>query len=59
MLLVEVLARCPRKSEEPLMGWKAEDSTYKRFIPMKTLHLHTAQSSVGGFLFFLIESGDF
>lgn len=52
MLLVEVLARCPRKSEEPLMGWKAEDSTYKRFIPMKTLHLHTAQSSVGGFLVF-------
>lgn len=59
MLLVEVLARCPRKSEEPLMGWKAEDSTYKRFIPMKTLHLHTAQSSVGGFLFFLIEGEDF
>lgn len=59
MLLVEMLAWCHRKSEGPLMGWKAEDSTYKRFIPTKTLHLHTAQSSVGGFLFFLIEGGDF
>lgn len=52
ILLLEMLARCHRKSEGLLTGWKAEESTYKRFIPMKTLHFHTTQSFVGGFLFF-------